>query len=441
MMFALEEKQKTVAKLKVLGVGGAGGNAVNRMVQSGMQGVEFVVINTDAMALEHNQAEIKMQIGTTLTRGLGAGANPQMGMLSMQEDREKVRAQLEGADMVFIAAGMGGGTGTGAAPVVAELARELDILTVAVVTKPFAWEGPVRERNAQAGLDALRRVADTVIVVPNQKLLSVVEKTTTMRAAFAMADEILISAVRGISEIIHTHGDVQVDFADVRTIMNQGGDALMGMGRASGENKATVAADRAIHSPLLDNVNIAGATGVLVNITGGEDMAIDDVSLAMNVIYVAVGQGVQANIIMGTVVNPDMKDEIAITVIATGFGNTTRNSGSSMPARDTLRRPMPSPMPTPRMVTTENETLSSNDDSVESSPYEPRVRAEDIPTSKVPFGARPARPMAPVRSDEPVAETAAVRRGTFSNPFASRRQESEPDIDYETPAFLRNQAD
>ena len=180
MMFALEEKQKTVAKLKVMGVGGAGGNAVNRMVQSGMQGVEFIAVNTDLMALEHNQAEVKMQIGSALTRGLGAGANPQMGMLSMQEDREKVRAQLEGADMVFIAAGMGGGTGTGAAPVVAELARELDILTVAVVTKPFAFEGPVRERNAQAGLESLRRWADTVIVVPNQKLLSVVEKSTTI---------------------------------------------------------------------------------------------------------------------------------------------------------------------------------------------------------------------------------------------------------------------
>ena len=427
MKFAMDDEHKAVAKLKVVGVGGAGGNAVNRMVLSGLKGVDFIAVNTDALALRHNPAEVKIQIGTTLTRGLGAGANPQMGMLSMQEDRERVREHLEGADMVFIAAGMGGGTGTGAAPVVAEIAREMDILTVAVVTKPFAWEGPVRDRNAQAGLDALRRVADTVIVVPNQKLLSVVEKTTTMRAAFAMADEILISAVRGISEIILKHGDIQVDFADVRTIMAQGGDALMGMGRASGENKATVAADRAIHSPLLDNVNIAGATGVLVNITGGEDLGLTDVNDAMNAIYEAVGTGVQANIIFGTVVNPDLHDEIAITVIATGFANSAGPRSSASPARDTFRRTGTVAL-TPR--------LSSD---VDTGVSEFSETSEDL--GKVPFGARAVTRHSALRADED--SEPAARRSAFSNPFSSRSRvvEAEPDIDYETPAFLRNQAD
>ncbi len=322
MQISFDDSIKTVAKLKVVGVGGAGGNAINRMVTSGLQGVEFIAVNTDAMALEHNRADVKIQIGSKLTGGLGAGANPQVGMLSMQEDRDRVRAQLEGADMIFIAAGMGGGTGTGAAPVVAEIAQEMGILTVAVVTKPFIFEGAVRERNSISGLDALRKCVDTVIVVPNQKLLSVVSKSTPLREAFKMADDILSSATRGISEIILKHGEIQVDFADVRSIMSQGGDALMGTGQASGENRATIAADRAIHSPLLDNISISGATGVLVNITGGEDLGIMEVTEAMNFIYEAIGTDTQSNIIFGTVINPDFKDEIAITVIATGFGQS-----------------------------------------------------------------------------------------------------------------------
>ena len=343
MVFSFDDSVKTVAKLKVVGVGGAGGNAINRMVTSGLTGVEFIAVNTDAMALEHNRADVKIQIGTKLTGGLGAGANPSVGNLSMQEDRERVRAQLEGADMVFIAAGMGGGTGTGAAPVVAEIAREMGILTVAVVTKPFLWEGHVRDKNATNGLEALRKNVDTVIVVPNQKLLSVVSKTTSLREAFKMADDILSSATRGISEIILKHGDIQVDFADVRAIMSQGGDALMGTGHANGENRATIAADRAIHSPLLDNVSIAGATGVLVNITGGDDLGIMEVNDAMNFIYEAVGTEAQANIIFGTVINPEFKDEIAITVIATGFGqvHTPKQFGPKLTAGLDTKRPAP----------------------------------------------------------------------------------------------------
>src|SRR5690606_18535802 len=328
---------KATAKLKVIGVGGGGGNAVNRMVESGLQGVEFIALNTDMMALQRSRAGAVIQIGTKLTQGLGAGADPQKGMLSMQEDVEQLREMLDGADMVFIAAGMGGGTGTGAAPVVAELARSMGILTVAVVTRPFQWEGPVRDRNAHSGLEALRRAADTVIVVPNQKLLSVVEPGTPLRKAFTIADEILSSATRGISEIILGHGDIQVDFADVRTIMAQGGDALMGTGRASGENRARVAVERAIHSPLLDNVSIAGATGVLVNITGGEDMSLDEVNEAMNYLYEAVGNDSNANIIFGTVVNPGEHSEMAVTVIATGFGGP--GAAKPRPAQDLFRRP------------------------------------------------------------------------------------------------------
>jgi cell division protein FtsZ len=482
MMFELDHKEKTVAKLKVIGVGGGGGNAINRMVETGLQGVEFIALNTDAMALQKSRADLKIQIGSKLTSGLGAGADPQKGMLSMQEDADRLRDLLEGADMVFIAAGMGGGTGTGAAPVVADLARSMGILTVAVVTRPFQWEGSVRDRNAQSGLEALRRAADTVIVVPNQKLLSVVEKKTPLRQAFTIADEILSSATRGISEIILGHGDIQVDFADVRTIMAQGGDALMGTGRASGENRAQVAVDRAIHSPLLDNISIAGATGVLVNITGGEDMSLDDVNEAMNFLYAAVGSEVNSNIIFGTVINPEMQDEIAVTVIATGFGTpVTKVRQVADPYR---RQPLfpqvetraaqapavPSffaaaaaaPVPGSSEASDIAVPEAGEKSLLPQVPQSPEVRSrmEEGPiahpgTGKVPFGARPSSrpafvpaPRSPSEERPALQETGTAARnagggnnlfsGLFGNPKTS---ESDPDIDYETPAFLRNQAD
>ena len=480
-MFELDTKEKTVAKLKVIGVGGGGGNAINRMVETGLQGVEFVALNTDAMALQKSRADLKIQIGSKLTSGLGAGADPQKGMLSMQEDADRLRDLLEGADMVFIAAGMGGGTGTGAAPVVAELARSMGILTVAVVTRPFQWEGSVRDRNAHSGLEALRRAADTVIVVPNQKLLSVVEKGTPLKKAFTIADEILSSATRGISEIILGHGDIQVDFADVRTIMAQGGDALMGTGRASGENRAQVATDRAIHSPLLDNVSIAGATGVLVNITGGEDMSLDDVHEAMNYLYEAIGSDVNSNIIFGTVTNPAMEGEISVTVIATGFGGSAPKARPA--AVDSMFRRVPAPhavseAPTrpaaftssaapaaPVKATPAHDEVDSAPEASEKSllPQPPEARPrfdrgerqdESGLSAKAPFGSRPAsrpafvpapRPTGDERTERPaLQETGAAARannlfsGLFGNP---KTADSEPDIDYETPAFLRNQAD
>ncbi len=449
MMFALDHNQKTVAKLKVIGIGGAGGNAVNRMIQSGLQGVEYIVLNTDAMALERNQAELKLQIGSKLTQGLGAGADPQVGMRSMQEDLDRLRDHLEGADMVFIAAGMGGGTGTGGAPVVAQLARSMGILTVAVVTKPFQWEGKPREKKAHAGLEALREAADTVIVVPNQKLLSVVEKGTPLRQAFTIADEVLSSATRGISEIILGYGEIQVDFADVRAIMSHGGDALMGTGRASGENRATIAMDRAIHSPLLENVNIAGATGVVVNFSGGEDMSLTEIDEAMNSLYAAVGGEGEANIIFGTVINPEIKDEIAVTVIATGFGTkhpvrpATDSGAVQAPAQHVPFRPAPGARPA--------EALPAADAGRSLMPRAPervtrierveRVeRVEDVSgTGKVPFGA----PRQPEEARQSAHETAAAanRGNNLLNGLFGGKADIEPDIDYETPAFLRNQAD
>lgn len=319
MMFTMENTFDAVAKMKVIGVGGAGGNAVNRMISSGLTGVEFVSINTDAMALDNNRAVSRIQIGEKITKGLGAGANPDVGRLAMEEDREKIAQVLEGADMLFITAGMGGGTGTGGAPVVAEIAREMDILTVAIVTRPFLFEGKVRDRNARRGIDDLRRSVDTIIVIPNQKLLSIVDRSTSLIDAFKTADDVLLQATRGISDLISVHGLVNLDFADVKTIMKGMGDALMGTGAAEGEHRAVTAADSAIHSPLLDDISIAGARGILINITGGEDMTLYDVSDATQTVYDAVGEDVEANIIFGAVTDPAMNGKIRVTVIATGF--------------------------------------------------------------------------------------------------------------------------
>lgn len=319
MVFTLDESFDAVAKMKVIGVGGAGGNAVNRMVAAGLNGVEFVSVNTDAMALDNNKAAHRLQIGEKITKGLGAGANPEIGRLAMEEDHDKIAAMLEGADMVFITAGMGGGTGTGGAPVVAEIAKEMDILTVAIVTRPFLFEGKVRDRNARKGIDDLRKSVDTIIVIPNQKLLSIVDRNTSLIDAFKTADDVLYQATKGISDLISVHGLVNLDFADVKTIMKGMGDALMGTGFAEGENRAVMAADCAIHSPLLDDISIAGARGILINITGGEDMTLYDVSDATQTVYDAVGEDAEANIIFGAVTDPSMNGKIRVTVIATGF--------------------------------------------------------------------------------------------------------------------------
>ncbi|MEE8341564.1 MAG: cell division protein FtsZ [Candidatus Neomarinimicrobiota bacterium] len=317
MLFEFDSIFEQKADLKVVGVGGAGGNAVNRMINSGMEGVDFCVINTDAQDLEKSLAEKKLQIGKSLTKGLGAGAKAELGRQAITEDREAVQSLLTNADMAFITAGMGGGTGTGAGPTVAEISKEMGILTVGIVTLPFSFEGPKRMARALTGVTELRKVCDTLLVIPNQKLMSIVEKDTTFIDAFQIADLILHQAARGISDLINVHGMINLDFADVETIMSNMGEAIMGTGQASGDEKAVLAAQQAISSPLLDNASISGAQGVLVNITGGSKMTLFEVDEAASIIFEEAGQ--DANLIFGAVIDPTMADELRVTVIATGF--------------------------------------------------------------------------------------------------------------------------
>jgi cell division protein FtsZ len=322
MAIEFDERAEMSAKLKVIGIGGAGGNAINTMVSAGLAGVDFISINTDAQALEQNLAQQRVQIGSQLTQGLGAGANPEIGRKAIEEDRDEVARVLAGSDMVFVTAGMGGGTGTGAAPVVAEIAREMGALTVGIVTKPFTFEGLKRSQRAEQGIQEMRKQVDTLIVIPNQRLFAVVDKSTPLLDAFKVADDVLRHATKGISDLITVPGLINLDFADVRTIMAEMGDALMGTGYARGEGKSVQAAQQAIASPLLEGVSIRGAKGVLVNITGGAEMSLYEISEATTVIYEEAGE--DANVIFGAVVDENLKDEIFITVIATGFNSDDR---------------------------------------------------------------------------------------------------------------------
>ncbi len=317
MLFEFDSLAEQKAKLKVIGIGGAGGNATNRMIQAGMQGVDFIAINTDAQDLENNAAEHKIQIGKNLTKGLGAGAQADIGREAAETDQDAIQAILEDADMAFVTAGMGGGTGTGATPMVAKLSRDMGILTVGIVTLPFNFEGPKRMSRALEGIAELRKTCDTVISIPNQKLMSIVETDTTVVEAFKMADSILHQAAKGISDLINVHGLINLDFADVETIMKKMGEAIMGTGVAQGEERAVLAAQQAISSPLLDNASISGAQGVLVNITGSPDLTLLEVDAATNIVFEEAGK--DANIIFGAVIDPSLGDEIRVTVIATGF--------------------------------------------------------------------------------------------------------------------------
>lgn len=311
-----QENLKQFANIKVIGVGGGGGNAVNRMVAAGVQGVEFWAVNTDIQALNVSLADQKVQIGAKLTKGLGGGAVPSIGEQSAKESKEDLDSMIEQADMVFITAGMGGGTGTGASPIVARMAKDMGALTVAVVTRPFKFEGPVRRRQAEEGIESLRQHVDAMIIIPNDQLLSVVEKMTSMVDAFKIADDVLRQGVQGIADLITIPGLINLDFADVKTVMKDSGSAMMGIGRASGEGRAIEAAKQAIASPLLEET-IDGATGVILNITGGENLSLHEVHEAADVIYSSVDPN--ANILFGSVVDDSLKDDIVITVIATGF--------------------------------------------------------------------------------------------------------------------------
>jgi len=323
LRLTLDPDARRSAKIKVIGVGGGGSNAVNRMVSTGLEGVEFIVANTDAQALEQNAASARIQIGQKLTKGLGAGADPNIGRQAALEDTETIIQALSGADMIFVTAGLGGGTGTGAAPVIASLASELGALTVAVVTKPFRFEGRKRALHAEAGLEALRECVDTVITIPNERLLAIIDRKTSLTDAFGMADDVLRQAIQGISDLILVPGLINLDFADIKTIMSGMGVAMMGTGIADGENRAMQAAQKAISSPLLEDGSVNGARGVIINVTGGADLSLMEVNEASCVIQEAAHE--DANIIFGAVVDATLKGKVKITVIATGFD---RSAGS-----------------------------------------------------------------------------------------------------------------
>ena len=315
------------ATIKVIGVGGAGNNAVNRMIEAGVKGVEFISVNTDRQALQKSKAGTKIQIGEKVTRGLGAGANPDIGAQSAEENKAEIAETLRGADMVFVTAGMGGGTGTGAAPIVAQAAKEMGILTIGVVTKPFTFEGKKRLSQAERGIESLKAKVDSLVVIPNDKLLQIIDRKTSINEAFRMADDVLRQGVQGISDLIAVTGTVNLDFADVKTIMLNTGMAHMGVGRASGENRAEDAAKQAVQSPLLET-SIEGARGVIINITGGEDLGLHEVNTAAELVQRSVDP--EANIIFGTVTDPEMGDEVQITVIATGFEKPEARMASSV---------------------------------------------------------------------------------------------------------------
>ncbi len=351
MIFELEEQSAQNARMKVVGVGGGGGNAVNRMIEEHLAGVQFISVNTDAQALSGSRSDIKVQIGKKLTRGLGAGARPEIGRQAIEENREEVLEHLQGADLVFVTCGMGGGTGTGAAPIIAQIAKDIGALTVGIVTKPFLFEGRKRMKQAEMGITELRRNVDTMIVVPNERLLAVVGKGIPFQDALKKADEVLLNATRGIASLITSTGIINVDFADVRTVMQNGGAALMGTGVGRGENRALEAAQQAISSPLLDNVSINGASGVLINIIGGDDLTLGEATQISEIIHDAVGD--DAQIIFGAGSDPRLVGEVRVTVIATGFDRAVTGEpviGRSVPGQVlpfTPRRPQPSVASTP----------------------------------------------------------------------------------------------
>src|SRR5216110_170255 len=393
------------ARIKVVGVGGGGGNALNTMILAGLTGVDFIAANTDCQALQHNRAANKIQLGAMVTKGLGAGANPEIGRQAALEDREKLLAALEGADMVFVTAGMGGGTGTGGAPIIADLARSLGALTVGVVTKPFMFEGKRRLKQADHGIAELKNAVDTLITIPNQRLLAVADERTTLLDTFKKADEVLLNAVQGISDLITIPGLINVDFADVRTIMSNMGVALMGTGTATGETRAMVAARAAVESPLLEDVQIDGATGILINITGGGNMTLVEVNQACSLIQEAAHE--DANIIFGSVIDDEMGDEMKITVIATGFA--TRDA-RRIERSDATRivRPPPAPVETPAARS---------------------VRAVETPRQHTPVPGKAGAPPPPPK-ERPVRHISweELRQMTGA---------SEDELD--VPTFLRNQ--
>lgn len=443
----------SVANIKVIGVGGGGGNAVNRMVSAGVGGVEFIAINTDAQALELSQAEKKIQIGQKATKGLGAGGNPSMGQKAAEESRDDIAAMLDGADMVFITCGMGGGSGTGAAPVVAELARQQGALSVGVVTRPFTFEGRRRWKQAEEGIQAFRDTVDTLIVIPNDRLLNVVEKRTSIQEAFQVADDVLRQGVQGISDIITIAGLINVDFADIKSVMANAGSALMGIGQASGEGRAVTASKAAISSPLLEG-SIDGASGIIFNVSGGSDLTLMEVNEAAEVIYSVASP--DANIIFGSVIDEHLQGQVKITVIATGFANQQgqvnrsvsqrMNTTPSRPSAPAPRPVTPAPAPTPKPAVAPTPAPQVQEAPAPApqaaAPVQPPVQQPVAPVQPVqqpapvqPPVQQPVAPVQPVQQPAPVAPPPPVQQ-----PVAPARPVTPPVAppdQLELPPFLQ----
>lgn len=445
-MFELLDKVPQSAVIKVIGVGGGGGNAVKHMIENRVDGVDFICANTDAQALADVDSPTVLQLGGEITKGLGAGANPDIGRAAALEDRERIAESLHGADMVFITAGMGGGTGTGGAPVVAELARELGILTVAVVTRPFSFEGPKRQAVAQSGLAELHQYVDSLITIPNERLLEVLGKNTSLMDAFKQANDVLLGAVQGIADLIIRPGMINVDFADVKTVMSEMGMAMMGTGSARGENRACESAERAINSPLLDDIDLEGARGILVNITAGPDLSLGEFSEVGDTIKEFAAQ--EATVVVGTVIDPELRDELRVTVVATGLGNMASRVNLGVVDK-----------PVNRAVNVDRSAGRM----ANRSPGRVVDRTAVKPESTVYIDARPGRVVdrtavkprriadTPPRTEEPLAEAASPKGPGYRNyaksptrqsaDRAGARSDKLGDDYFDIPAFLRRQAD
>jgi cell division protein FtsZ len=419
-MFELMDSYSQSAIIKVLGVGGGGGNAVSHMVSAGLEGVEFICINTDAQALKHSKVRTALQIGCNITKGLGAGADPEVGRQAAMEDRDRIIELIEGCDMLFITAGMGGGTGTGAAPVVAQIARELGILTVAVVTKPFQMEGSKRAMVADHGIAELTKNVDSLITIPNQKLLTVLGASTTLLDAFKSANQVLQGAVQGIAELITRPGLINVDFADVRTVMSETGMAMMGTGAAAGENRARQAAEAAVSSPLLEDINLAGAQGILVNVTAGLDLSIGEFEEVGTIVKEYASE--DATVVVGTVIDPEMSNQIRVTVVATGLNGSTATRGrADLPREGLLERP----------TAMGRETLSRG---------AAMALRESVSSRAEQMAQRSAKARGPMTPSDYSAldKPTIVRQRAVGDDL---RADADPEELLDIPAFLRRQAD
>src|SRR6187200_2420321 len=431
----LDEESCTGARIKVVGVGGGGSNAVNRMVQTGLDGVEFIVAKTDLQALQYSPAPIKLQIGSKLTKGLGAGADPNVGRSAALEDTDKIIQALDGADMIFVTTGLGGGTGTGAAPVIASLASELGALTVAVVTKPFKFEGKKRQLQAERGLEALRDCVDTIITIPNERLLTIIDRSTPLTEAFATVDDVLRQAIQGISDLVLVPGLINLDFADVKTIMAGMGIAMMGTGVADGDNRAMQAAQKAIASPLLEDSSVNGARGVIINVTGGPDMSLLEVNEALTIIQESAHE--DANIIFGAVVDPKLHGRVKITVIATGFDRKLAVRQAPAAASET---------PTDLNIYSAhlNRAAEMPQQVVNGSPIRPRAVAsvQEAPVMTH-AGALPIQPSAPPTvgvSRRPVVELSLSGLANSERGASAGENVFEASTPLDVPAFLRRQS-